>query len=432
MKGFLLLLIMGWCTFSYSQEKVQPRLNRFFSTQYQNAVLNQDTFSKVVVYAQGNQGQILSHLEQWKVQNISKLGAVLRFELPAIYLLDFAQIPGLQVMEEGQKRAQELDDSARFYSRVDSVFSGQGNLSSSYTGKGVIMGIIDSGVDYTHGDFRNPGDSLTRILRFYDYNVTPPRGYSQSQINQNLNNPTLPIDDSWHGTHVAGVAVGNGNAYARFRGIAPEASLLVSDLTPSQLFDDIISSTDSMFAFASTQRKPCVINLSLGSNYGPHDGSDSYSLALEALAKADSGRAIVIAAGNSTTLFPHLGYTLSSDTNFTYLTASTAYPVYTQTYIQSTQTNAKFRISLDTLGVGTKYRRFASSPFRSISNIPSTGIDDTLRHPNQTPYCIVTTYASPYTQNRILIEHVITYLNPTGLKTPLYRFEATGSGSFHL
>ncbi len=431
MLKYIALFLLFTSTLLKAQD-VNPRLNAFFSKTYQIAVLNHDSSSKVVVYAQGNKQKIFNQLEKWGIPTATQYGNVYRFELPAIRLLDLARTDGIIVLEEGRKSASALDDSARFNSRVDSVFSGQGKLSSSYTGKGVIMGIVDSGVDYTHGDFRNPGDSLTRILRFYDYNVTPPRAYSQSQVNQNISNPTIPIDDSWHGTHVAGVAVGNGNAYARFRGIAPEASLLVSDLTPEQWFDDIITSTDSMFAFASSQQKPCVINLSLGSNYGPHDGTDSYSQALEALVKADSGRAIVIAAGNSTTLFPHLGYTLSNDTNFTYLTASTAYPVYTQTYIQATQTNARFRISLDTLGSGSKYRRFASSPFRSISNIPSTGVKDTLRHPNQTPYCIVTTYASNYTNNRVLIEHEIAYLNPTGLKTPLYRFEATGSGSFHL
>jgi len=432
MKTVVLILFTFIGLEAISQENLSGRLNRYFSMIYQNAVIQKDSSSKVVVYAQGDKQKIFSQLENWGIPAASQYGNVYRFELPAFRLLDLARTEGVIVLEEGKKSAKAMDDSARFNSRVDSVFSGQGNLSSSYTGKGVIMGIVDSGVDYTHGDFRNPGDSVTRILRFYDYNATPPRGYSSSQVNQSISNPTLPIDDSWHGTHVAGVAVGNGNAYARFRGIAPEASLLVSDLTPEQWFDDIISSTDSMFAFASAQKKPCVINLSLGSNYGPHDGTDSYSQALEALAKADSGRAIVIAAGNSTTLFPHLGYTLSADTNFTYLTASTAYPVYTQTYLQATQTNAQFRISLDTLGSGSRYRRFASSPFRSINNIPPTGVKDTLRHPNQTPYCIVTTYASNYTNQRVLIEHEIKYLNPTGLKTPLYRFEATGSGSFHL
>ena len=413
-------------------QEVNPRLNAFFSKAYQSAILNHDSSSKVVVFAQGNLQKIYPQLEEWGISTISKYGTVVRFELPAYRLLELAKNGNISVLEEGKKSAVSLDDSARWNSRVDSVLEGKGNLSTGYTGKGVIMGIVDSGVDYTHGDFRNPGDSLSRILRFYDYNVTPPRAYSQSQVNQNLSNPTLPIDDSWHGSHVAGVAVGNGNAFSRFKGIAPEAFLLVSDLTPQQWFDDIITSTDSMFAFASSQQKPCVVNLSLGSNYGPHDGTDSYSQALESMVKSDSGRAIVIAAGNSTTLFPHLGYTLSNDTNFTYLTASTAYPVYTQTYIQASQTNARFRISLDTLGAGTRYRRFASSPFRSIGNIPSTGVHDTLRHPNQTPYCIVSTYASNYTNNRILIEHEITYLNPAGLKTPLYRFEATGSGSFHL
>ena len=431
MRSLLIIFLFGLSAKLMAQEK-GPRLNMALSQAYQQAIISKDSSAISTIYLQGDVSKIVAGLEKNGIVHASFYGSVIRCQIPSWKLLDFAQIDGISVIEEGNKQGQLLDDSTRYYSNADSVLGGLGGLTSAYTGKGVIMGSIDTGVDYTHGDFRNPGDSLSRILRFFDFNTTPVSSYSQAQVNQNLINPTLPIDDSWHGTHVAGVAVGNGLANGTFKGMAPEAHLVVADLTPSLEFDHIIGAADSIFQFARTQNKPCVINCSIGSNYGPHDGSDSYSLALESMVKADSGRAMIIAAGNSTTFVPHLGYNLSSDTNFTYLSSTNSNPLYLQMYLPATGFNGQFRFGLDTLNTSSKYRKFTQSPFRTASQIPQLGIQDTLKHPNGTPYCIISSYASNYTNNRVLVEFLLTYLSPAGLKTPIYRMEMTGSGSFHL
>ncbi len=72
-------------------QEVNPRLNAFFSKAYQSAILNHDSSSKVVVFAQGNLQKIYPQLEEWGISTISKYGTVIRFELPAYRLLELAK-----------------------------------------------------------------------------------------------------------------------------------------------------------------------------------------------------------------------------------------------------------------------------------------------------------------------------------------------------
>ena len=167
-------------------------------------------------------------------------------------------------------------------------------------GQGVLVAVIDSGVDYTHPDFRNP-DGTTRIRAIWDQSVAgdPPDGYdlgteyTQEQIDAALRSgvPLPTRDISGHGTQVLGVAAGNGRSSlagqpqaspdARFgpdRGVAPLAQILVVKLgTPRA--DSFPRTTELMQALDYVYRKaqawglPVAVNLSFGNVYGPHNGT---------------------------------------------------------------------------------------------------------------------------------------------------------------
>lgn len=185
-------------------------------------------------------------------------------------------------------------------------------------GNGVIMAIIDSGVDYTHPDFRN-NDGTTRILSLWDQTIqgNPPSGYNigtlytQETINQALQAPTLsqrlalvPSQDRiGHGTHVAGIACGNGRASdGLHRGIATQSSILIvklgSSINKSELNTlRLIESIDFCIRTAITYQMPVVINLSYGNNYGSHDGLsmlEQYINSVSAIGKTS----IVVGTGN--------------------------------------------------------------------------------------------------------------------------------------
>jgi len=183
------------------------------------------------------------------------------------------------------------------------------------TGKGVLIGIIDSGIDYTHTDFRNQ-DGTSRILYIWDQTVdeNPPYGfrhgaeYDNQQINMALNSiqpfEIVPSEDTvGHGTAVAGIAAGNGRASGgREKGAAPEASLIIVKLG-YRGFESFARTTEIMRALkyildkAEELTMPVAINLSYGTNDGPHDGSSLFETYINAVAQRWK-TVIVVAAGN--------------------------------------------------------------------------------------------------------------------------------------
>lgn len=165
-------------------------------------------------------------------------------------------------------------------------------------GNGIIIGVLDSGIDYTHPDFRNE-DGSTRILSIWDQTIpasagfAPPAGYqtgaefTREQINEALKSQSqeerrrlLPtVDGSGHGTAVAGIAAGNGRAsMGRYRGAAPESELIVVKLgTPRPegfpRTTELMQAADYVIRQAVAYNRPVSINISIGNTYGSHDGS---------------------------------------------------------------------------------------------------------------------------------------------------------------
>ncbi|QCG86282.1 S8 family peptidase [Azospirillum sp. TSH100] len=197
-------------------------------------------------------------------------------------------------------------------------------------GEGVIVGIVDFGCDYRHRNLRET-DGRTRLLALWDQSGQPnspaPYGamYTAPQIDAALatddpyqalgyapakDDPTKPAE-SWgtHGTHVMDIAAGNGLG-SKQPGVAPKASLIFVDAklptpvnSPDQLNHTLGSTVQLLeavnFIFTAAGNRPCVVNLSLGTNGGPHDGSSLVEQGLDAMVNAAPYRAVVIAAGNS-------------------------------------------------------------------------------------------------------------------------------------
>lgn len=151
-------------------------------------------------------------------------------------------------------------------------------------GSGIITAIIDSGIDYAHPDFCN-ADGTTRIIELWDQTLD--RIFTQSEINEALQAPSsqqryqlVPSRDlSGHGTHVAGIAAGNGRASnGQYRGVAPQSSLLIvklgiSDPDGFPRTTELMRAVDYVLQKAFSWQMPVAINLSFGNNYGSHDGA---------------------------------------------------------------------------------------------------------------------------------------------------------------
>jgi subtilisin family serine protease len=158
------------------------------------------------------------------------------------------------------------------------------------TGKGVLIGIVDSGIDAGHPAFKK--EDQTRIVRYFDQLTNT--GYTQEQIQ--AGNAVNSPDTIGHGTHVAGIAAGNGGGSPaqRYRGVALEADLAVVKTTFES--DKIVAGVKYLFDLAAQRHQPCVVNLSLGGHVGGHDGSTLMERTIDQL--SGPGRIVVASAGN--------------------------------------------------------------------------------------------------------------------------------------
>lgn len=200
-----------------------------------------------------------------------------------------------------------LLDSSLVETGSTATHEGSGNppVYVGLTGRGVIVGIVDTGIDLEHDDFLDM-EGKTRLLALWDQTVAsadPPRFFSYgkewtaAQIDAGL---AASDDPEGHGTHVAGIAGGDGSATGngqppfRFVGMAPEATIVFvkTDFLTTSIADGV----SYIFQKADSLGWPAVVNLSLGSHYGPHDGTDYFDLEMAAL--SGPGRSIVAAAGN--------------------------------------------------------------------------------------------------------------------------------------
>lgn len=194
------------------------------------------------------------------------------------------------------------------------------------TGAGVIIGIVDTGIDYTHPAFQK-SDGTTKILDLWDQTDrtgTPPEffpygsEYSRMQIDEALRQEEprslVPVDDpQGHGTYLAGVAAGSPSEDQSFIGAAPDADLVVVKLKPAKQYlrdffyvspnavayqeNDIMAGIQYLTQKAFLYKKPLVICIGLGSNQGSRTESMPLTFTLRRLGQIQ-GITPVAAAGD--------------------------------------------------------------------------------------------------------------------------------------
>lgn len=243
--------------------------------------------------------------------------------VPPSELARLWQVPGIT----------QIDGSRRLWPRLDRSVPHIGASALhelGVFGRGVMVTIVDTGIDFRHPDFRNT-DGSTRIAFLLD--AAAPRNdlhkelpdtdniavYTKADIDSVLEAEAMsmppPIkiaetDTSGHGTHVAGIAAGNGRAtgnrlpIGRYAGVAPLATLcIVKGTRADESFadKDILTGVKFCVERAEALHMPVAVNLSLGSVGGPHDGLSAVELALDEIMGDKPGRAVMAAAGNSGT-----------------------------------------------------------------------------------------------------------------------------------
>ena len=217
-------------------------------------------------------------------------------KLQAIAALDEVEQVSIAEMMESNV------DTTRSVTSVNYVAEGlQHGLPANYDGKGVVFGIIDSGIDFNHAAFQ---DSLgnTRIKCVYmpadnsgtkvtiDGTVLPGSEFDSTRIAS----LTTDLASSAHGSHTA--FIGAGSHCGQYSGMAPGADIVMCALGGKKNDVNIANSLKYITQYAKRVGKPCVISISLGTKQGPHDGTSKLCKIYEEMGKSDA--VICLSAGN--------------------------------------------------------------------------------------------------------------------------------------
>ncbi|MEX2608726.1 MAG: S8 family serine peptidase [Gemmatimonadota bacterium] len=254
----------------------------------------------------------LAALEARGVRVGSVIGRLATARVPLTVLPELETLAGVATVDVARVLTLSHDSSMRaigldgLRAQVDGVWSGA-------TGAGVLIGVIDTGLDLTHPDFLDAaGQTRVDAVWVQTQGGNPPPGFNYGRVCERAEiqrvaegfDSVCPQRDALgHGTHVTGTAAGDGSAVGtggtayQYAGVAPAAELLiVNGWFPGFSEDRIVDGLVWLRDRARTMGRPIVVNLSLGGQTGPHDGTLPIEEAIDLL--SEPGFIVVSAGGN--------------------------------------------------------------------------------------------------------------------------------------
>ena len=276
----------------------------------------EDRIWELIVKYQGSLEEVKERIPGIRVIPLLRGYAI--FYVAEQYVEQLAAFEEITYIEKPKRLYFALDRATR-EACITSFWSYGERQNMHLMGNGILVAVLDSGIDYAHPDFRN-ADGTTRILALWDQTIAAGPApydygigteYSRETINEALRQTQIAErericpsrDTSGHGTHVAGIAAGNGRASeGRYTGTAPESSLLIVKLGNAAA-DSFPRTTQLMMALDYVVRKsmeynmPLAVNISFGNSYGSHSGDSLLETFINDVAGV--GRTVIVTgAGN--------------------------------------------------------------------------------------------------------------------------------------
>ena len=347
MKHLLLILAMLLATNGLQAQKVDQRLKRLVEQTAQRRaqglkVDNENVKRQFAVEldADGNIQTLgvqaymkegaecpTERLEKMGIRVIFTVGNMAGLAVPADKLGLLETIDEISFVWADEMN-QYFNDAARVETGVDQIVNDGASvgLPSNYTGKGVVLGIIDGGIDFNHAAFCQ-ADGTTRVKKVIIYEDLYGK-VTEYTTDEAIKALTTDETSSSHGTHTAATAGGSDTGNG-LQGVAPEADLVLVGLRSYAADTNMADAIQRISDFAGD--RPCVISVSLGSINRLHDGSSALAQKVKELTQSGTkaGRAVVVASGNNADMQQSIVKTLNKNQEVkTVLGATTMTPVY--------------------------------------------------------------------------------------------------------
>ena len=329
--GLLALLLMS-CGSMTAQSKLAPMVSAYVqqakTKRAASAEEQKPGLFMVNVQADANPDEVSGQIAGMGAEVKAAMGHMLMVAATAEQLPEIARLEGVLNIAKGTKPLLKLDKS-RQVTHADEVQNGTGEqLPQAYNGDGVIIGVIDSGFDFTHPVFKDDKGNL-RIKAVYMSGMTYTDGKGKKAVIDGkeldgtlFDTPEMILDttqlkqtNTFHGTHVAGCAAASlvanvkGTAGGHLAGIAPKAELILSETYADEQQNkkyeggttdpevlNVINAMNYMEDYAKKAGKPLLVTMSMNTAVGPHDGTSAESLAYKYF--CDKGNIMTIATGN--------------------------------------------------------------------------------------------------------------------------------------
>lgn len=260
-----------------------------------SSVSGQDVLSAFVKVANENGWLVL---EEAGCQIQTRTSRIATVQIPMSQLEVLSQSPDIAYIQ-GALPYRKTMDVVQTALNVAPVLAGT-DLPHAYTGKGVVVGIVDGGFDFASPNFYDAALKNSRVLSVWNQNAktgTRPAGYNYGAEYTTLSQMTTARTDDTgetHGNHVAGIAAGTGHT-TPFKGMAPESDLILVGLDWNK-DTGVLDGVQYVVDRAKALDKACSINLSLGQHVGPHDGTSLFDQMIDEI--TGEGVIVVGAAGN--------------------------------------------------------------------------------------------------------------------------------------
>lgn len=313
MKRNLFLLIVLICSVcAYSQSKLSNYTRSFLldnearEMRYEAQSIDNESQNMISAFVHFNESIDLALLDKYGVVVESEFETLnlVTATIPVNQLKTLAQEEAIRYIEMATPLYPQLD-VAHKETGMNLVHAGTDQSTRPFLGKNVIVGIVDYGFQYTHPAFFNADGSASRIERVWEQETsmgTRPTKFSygkeyKSYAELAKQKYDSQVDNVGHGTHVAGIAVGSNNQYScGFSGVAPESRIVLVSYRMQQVSTSLANAVEYIFDYADELGCPAVVNMSLGQQTGPHDGTSTLDMVLDEL--QGKGRIICGAVGN--------------------------------------------------------------------------------------------------------------------------------------